>query len=294
MILDTAAAWFVYELHGGQPSAVATTSDMAVDDGNPSPVAHILDRFTFRQWQSPSEDDWFEIDFGMNVAIQALIVVFPRITDPRRRNDVQEIIATDLIRHWLDADGGTPGTGAILDTGSIQCGVNPKRGYHVVALASEVSARYWRCQITATSRASEGFFLVMMADAGPIFQPSFNHIYGERLGFPDNAETQRTPSSQSTFVTRNERTLAAQLIWDFIPDTERDAWNAMDEYAGSTEPVLFAVANKTPAAFTSVAGPNGWVIESDKVFLGLFESDLSIASREFNANIKQIQLTEHR
>ena len=294
MAFDTAAAWFCYQLHAGRGLATATTSDTDADDGNLSPVANILDRYTFRQWQSPSEDDWFEIDFSVDVSIQCLFVVFPRITDPRRYHETQEIISTDEIQHFLDADGGTPGTGAILDTGLIACGVNPKRGYHVIVLESAVSARYWRCRIKADSRASEGFFLVMLADAGPVFQPSFNHIYGESLGFPDNAETQRTPTSQTTFITRNERTLTARLIWDFIPDSERASWETMDEYAGTTEPIVFGVASCNPSAFTSDTGPNGWVIEGDKVFLGLRQGDLETSSRELNANIKQIQLTEHR
>ena len=294
MAFDTASAWFGYELHGGKTAASASTSDMTADGGNPSPVAHILDRYTFRQWQSPAEDDWFEIDFGANVSIQFLLVVFPRILDVRRRADVQEIIATDEIHHWLDADGGTAGTGAVFNSGLVDCEVSPRRGYHVMVLASAVSARYWRCRINAASRASEGFFLVMMADAGPVFQPSFNHIYGETIGFPDNAETQRTPSSQASFITRNERTMIARLIWDFIPDSEKPSWQAMDEYAGTTEPVVFGIANDTPVPVTPVTGPAAWIMQNDKVFVGLIESDLSITSRELNTNVKQIQLTEHR
>lgn len=294
MPIDTSVAWFGYELHGGQPSSSATTSDMAVDDANLSPVAHILDRYTYRQWQSPSEDDWFQIDFGADVSIQFLCVVFPRIEDPRRRSEVQEILPTDQIHHWLDADGGTPGAGAVFNSGLINCEVNPRRGYHVLALETEVVARTWRCRVNAISRASEGFFLVMLADAGPLFQPSFNHIYGEKLGFPDNSEAQRTPTSQVSFITRNARTLQAQLLWDFVPDDERTKWEAMDEYAGMTEPVVFAVANKTPIAVAAVTGPNAWIMQSDKAFVGMIESDLSIVSRDLNANIKQIQLTEHR
>ena len=199
-----------------------------------------------------------------------------------------------MIRHKLDADGGTPGVGAELDSGDLACGVITTRGYHVVVLAAPVTCRYWRCYINAASRATEGFFLVSLAMAGPVFQPTFNHVYGESIGFADNSEIQRTPTSQTGFVTRNERTLFGRMLWDFIPDDERAAWAAMDEYAGATEPIVFALGTYGDGAFTSVAGPNGWIADGDKVFVGNSQTDLSLSSRDFNATIKQIQLTEHR
>lgn len=294
MALDMTAAWFCYEDHAGQPRASVTTGDTVADGVNASPVANVLDRYVFRSWQAPTEDEYFEIDFGADVTIQCLAVAFPRITNPYRKYDTQEIIATDLIQHLIDADGGTPGAGAVLDTGQIACGALPTRGYSVAALATPIVGRYWRCQITANSRAAEGFFLVGLAMAGPIFQPTFNHVFGDRIGFPDNADVQRTPTSQTTFVTRNERTMKASLVWDFIKDSERASWDAMFEYAGTTEPVVFSIANDTPAAFVSSQGPNGWIVQGDKVFVGIFDEDGGITSRQINASIKQIQMTEHR
>lgn len=294
MALDTAGAWFSYEDHAGQPRAVVTTGDVAANDVNSSPVANIVDRYVFRSWQSPSEDEYFEIDFGADVSLQCFAVVFPRITNPYRRYDTQEILPTDLIQHYVDADGGTPGAGAVLDTGQIACGAMQNRGYSVAALQTSVTGRYWRCQITANSRASEGFFLVGLAMAGPIFQPTFNHVFGETIGFPDNAEVQRTPTSQTSFITRNERTMKATLVWDFIRDDERAQWEAMFDYVGTTEPFVFSIANDTPAAFTSLTGPNGWVMQGNKTFVGLFDDDSGVTSRQLNANIKQIKMTEHR
>lgn len=293
MALDIESAWFCYEDHAGQPRASVTTSDTSADAASMSPVSHITDRFTYRMWQAPTDTDWFEIDFGADVVLQCFCVVFPRITNPYRKYETQEILATDTVQHLVDADGGAPGAGAVLDTGAVACGALPTRGYSAVALATPVTGRYWRCNINAASRSAEGFFLVSLAMAGPIFQPGFNHIFGERIGFPDNSEIQRTPSSQTTFVTRNERTLTASLVWDFIEDSERASWEAMSEYAGASEPIVFAASNYDAVAFTSDTGPNGWVMEGDKVFVGL-NADLDLTSRQLDANIKQIQMTEHR
>lgn len=294
MALDMTSAWFAYADHAGQPRASVTTGDMTADGASASPVANIVDRYIYRAWQSPTEDEYFEIDFGADVSIQCLMVVFPRITNPYRKYDTQEILPTDLIRHLIDADGGTPGTGAVLDTGTIACGALATRGYSCAALATAVTGRYWRCRITANSRAAAGFFLVSLAMAAPIFQPAFNHVFGERIGFPDNAEVQRTPTSQTSFVTRNERTLRASLVWDFFKDSERASWEAMAEYSGTTEPVIFSVANDSLSPFTSATGPSGWIAQGDKIFVGLFEDDAGITSRQLNANIKQVQLMEHR
>lgn len=294
MALDINQAWFGYEDHAGQPRATITTSNTGADGASLSPVAHVLDKLTFRQWQSPTNSDWFQVDFGANVALQFFTVVFARKTSPYQKYDTQEIASTDTVRHKVDAQGGTPGAGAVFDSGSIQCRADPKRGYHVCALNSAVTGRYWRCEINAASRAGAGFFLVMFAQAGPIFQPTFNHIYGETLGFPDNAENQRAPSSQSIFVTRNERTLRARLIWDFIPDSERDSWRNMFEYSGTTEPITFAISSEGAHAFTANAGPNGYVWEATRAFVGILENEPELTSRQFNTNIVQIQMTEHR
>lgn len=294
MALSIEGSWFLYEDHAAQPRASVTTSDTGADAVNASPVAYVLDRFSYRQWQSPSYDDWFEIDFGADVELQAFAVIFPRITNPYRKYETQEIIATDLVQHLVDADGGTPGAGAVLDTGQISCGALPTRGYSVAALTTSVTGRYWRCQITANSRTSDDFFLVSMAMAGPVFQPAYNHVFGERIAFSDNSELQRTPTGQIGFPTRNERTLAASCTWDFIQNSERPSWEAMAEYSGNTEPVLFALSNDDATAFTSDTGPNGWIMEGDRVMAGVFTDDLSTVSRQLDANIRQIQMTEHR
>jgi hypothetical protein len=133
-----------------------------------------------------------------------------------------------------------------------------------------------------------------MVMAGAIFQPEWNHVYGDRIAFSDNSELQRTPSGQVGFLTRNERTLAAAAAWDFVPESERASWEAMAEYAGTTEPVLFARANDDATAFTSSTGPNGYVMVGDRVMVGNNIDDLSTVSRQLDANIRQIQMTEHR
>lgn len=294
MTFDIASSWFSYEDHGGHERASLTTSNMTADAASVSPVSFLKDRFIYRKWQSISNNDWFQFDFGASVLVQSLTLVFPRITNPYRKYETQEIAASDLIRHTLDADGQTPGVGGVFDSGNLQSRVWPTRGYHVCVLAEPVTCRFWRCEINALSRAAENFFLLGLAMAGPVFQPSFNHIYGESIGFPDNSEIQRTPTSQTAFITRNERTLFAQLQWDFAPDTDRIKFAAMDEYAGSTEPIVFSMAQKGEGEFSSVSGPNGWVCDGDKVFVGNSRTDLSLSSRELNASIKQINLTEHR
>lgn len=294
MALDIDAPWFSYDNRGGFPDVAASVVDMTQDAGNSSPVKHVIDRFTFRQWQAPSHNEWFQLDFQKDVSLQCLAVVFPRITNPYRANETQEILPTDLIQHWLDADGGTAGTGAVFNSGAVACGAHADRGYSVLALDTAVSARYWRCQITANSRSSKGYFLVSYAQPGPIFQPSFPHIYGERIGFDDNSDLQRAASSQVGHVARNERTLKASLVWDFIPDSERASWASMDEFAGQTEPIVFALSSPNAATVSSVTGPNAKIVEGDRVFIGVNQSDLTLTSRQFDANIKQIQLTEHR
>lgn len=294
MALDLERAWFGYEDHCGQPRTTITTGDTDADDVNASPVAHIARKPLFEAWETPSENEYFEFDFTVDVEIQALCVVFPRITNPYRVHETQEILPTDLIQHYLDADGGTPGTGAVFNSGEVACMALSNRGYHVMALQTSVNARYWRCNINAASRAAKGFLLVGLAMATPVFQPAFQHIFGDRIGMPDNAAKQRPPGSQTQYSTRNASTLRGSLVWDFLEDTEIDDWEAMAEYAGTTEPIIFARSNENATAVASVTGPAAHIMEGKRVFVATSEDDLSITSRQLKTNIKQVQLTEHR
>lgn len=289
-MLDLTRAWLAYDDHV-LPAADGITTEEGDQVANPSPVSHIADRLTYRLWQSQSETTSFEIDFGADVTFQALCVVFPRITDPRRRNGQQEVQPTDLIRHRLDADGGTSGTGAVLDTGAVPCQARPDRGYSVVALTNPITARYWRCDLDMPSRADLGFALVSLAFAAPIFQPDFNYVFGERIALADPSTVDRSTAGQVGFPSYAERVLEGEFGWDFLPDDERPSWQALDNAVGQTEPVLFALPDD---AATPLPGGQGHVLSGDSVFLGLITSPLGLTSRDVGTSVRVIQLTEHR
>lgn len=295
MAIDRDSAWFMYNDQVGRTASVVTTNDVN-DATNNSPVEYIKDRHIYRQWQSPTNSNWFQVDFGSDQVIQALVVTFPRTTDPDRFSDKADFAVNDTIRHYLDEDGGTAGSGAIFDSGALSSYVDPRRGYHVVVLDTPVSARYWRCQLTATSRAAENYFLVAMAMAGQVFQPQYNHTVNDSFSFTDPSEIQRTPASQSVFSQRNDRILEARLVYDFIQDAQRSSWETLSLYSGRSEPVLFAQMESNSGAndFTASAGPNGHIWEGDKAFVGIVQDNLSLIRRAHNTSVRQLQITEHR
>lgn len=294
MSFDPRRAWFGMPDYVGASATEIIPSDSAFDAVNPSPVRNIKDRLTYRMWRSGSASDYFVVDFGRDRTIQHFALAFARITNPMRADELQEIAPTDTIRHRLDADGGTAGAGAALDTGAVPGRAWPNRGYSVTALSAPVTARYWRCDIDAPSRAAPDYFLVALAMAGPVFQPAYNHAHGDVIGFADNSELQRTPISRSTFAAINERTLFFRGSWDFIPDPERAQWHALDDYCGATEPFVFAVGDDAAGAFASVAGPSGYVCDGASAFVALNAGEAGVQSRTRNANIRTLTLEEHR
>lgn len=189
-------------------------------------VSNLKGRYGYRMWRDDSltEGDpssWFQVDFGSVREVGVLLLLFPRSNLPGSY-DLQAAFADDdTIRHRLDAD--TPAAGALLDTGAVASGVVPGYGYHVHKLATPVSARYWRCDLSAPSRAALGYVDLARAWAGPVLQPEVGVDYGATHGWNATNPIVASASGDTDFVGHREAKRSFSMTFSWLTASERDA-----------------------------------------------------------------------
>lgn len=134
------------------------------------PVANLVNPNLVSPFRSSAVSGWFLVDMLTNQSIDFLAI--------GQAWNAAVMAPTDTFRHLLDADGGTPGAGAVLDTGAIACNIQPGYGMHAYIPGSRKTARYWKCIFNAASLAAQAFVDFGRAWAGPLITASVNPIYG--------------------------------------------------------------------------------------------------------------------
>lgn len=195
-------------------------------------AANLANRRGSRIWRTDelsagSTAAGFTIDFGTAREIAVLALLFPRSNDPDAYDETPAIAATDTIRHRLDLT--TAAAGALLDTGITACGALPGYGLHVFRLNAPVTARYWRCDLDAPSRAIEGYLDVARAWAGPILQPRVGITYGAIRAWASDSIIAKASRGTDEFIDSQESLRSWSFDLDWIDDaTEADAHEDFD------------------------------------------------------------------
>lgn len=102
--------------------------------------------------------------------------------------------STDTVRHRLDLT--TPGGSGVLDTSGFAGGWVPGYGVHTYVTQTALTARHWRCNISAPSLASvPGYIDIGRAWIGSAFRPARNFAYGASTVRLDSSRVQINPRS---------------------------------------------------------------------------------------------------
>lgn len=201
------------------PSAVVTGDAEAGD----LVAAHLQQRGSYRVWRTEglSVSDTaagFLVDFGRVREVGVLALCFPRTSSPYDYDLQPDFGAADTIRHRLDA--ATPGAGALHDSGVVASGVLPGYGVHVHRLTAPVSARYWRCDLDAVSRANLGYVDVQRAWAGPVFEPAIGFAWGDTVIWDSDSVIARASRGPSEFVEPQESIRTWAMSFEGLSDEE--------------------------------------------------------------------------
>lgn len=189
------------------------------------PATNLADKRIGKVWRSLVTTASFDVDFLSAYSIRALGIFGATLS------------STDTVRHRLSAV--SVGAGELLDTGAIACGVIADYNQHLHILAAAVTARYWRCDIVATSRAAEGYFDVGRAWAGSVWAPERGFTLGWQDGWRDTSRVTRAMRSGAVFTDVGVMYREMRVSFDMLSEADRTAAKALDAYAGRNGQILF-------------------------------------------------------
>lgn len=233
--------WLAYDNHVFRNATTLTASSTI---GTFS-ADHLKDKRMYRQWRCNGVTGYVDVDFTTARDMDVLAFIGPRYVGPDNRDNLQWFITTDQVRHYLD--NTTFGAGAIYDSGWVDCGVHPDRGYHVHLPDSRKTASKWRIQFNIASRTTAAYFDVSLLFAATIFQPAINYGFGDQLDMMDNSLLVTVPTTGGRLTSKYDRQLSFSAPFDWIPSaTDRDLWIAFNDHVGTTEPFLMGLNDTAP------------------------------------------------
>lgn len=191
------------------------------------PASNLADPIHERVWRtSGATDAYVEIDFGASYDIRVLCLAG------------LDISATDTIRHRLS--NVSAGAGELLDTGAVASGVAEGYGIAPHILSAAVTARYWRIDISAPSRAANGFFSVGRAWADEGFQPTKNISFGLSETWLDSSEVSQATRSGVQFVDNLVQRRGTAFSLGFLTEAEaKDDLREMQRLVGVRNQIFF-------------------------------------------------------
>jgi len=201
----------------------ATQLSATAGSGNNS-ISNITDPRVGKRWRLLAPGGYGQVDFGSDKSFDLVALVFPRDTT----------LAQGTVQHQFDADGGTPGTGAVLDSGAVDIGLVDGYGYHVYRFDATISARYWRWTYALTTAYAD----TGRAWAGAVWQPACNFIYGAADQWDDLSAVSISKRSGSEFIDQKPRQRGMSFALDFMLDADRQIARELQRIAGLSGQVL--------------------------------------------------------
>lgn len=192
-------------------------------------VSNVADTIIGRRHRLTSLTGYGQADFGSNKTVGILALRFPRDTS---------FPLAGTVRWRLDADGGTPGTGAAYDSTAISIGAADGYGYHLHVPGSNVTARYVRWTFAASGVS---FVDVGRVWAGEIWQPTYDVEGGYDDEWDDLSRITASARSGARFVDERPRQRMMAFQLGALDSTERDNVREFQRIAGMAKQTLFCL-----------------------------------------------------
>lgn len=183
------------------------------------PATNLLQEDVNQVWgvdtlSAGNTDFSLDVDLGQDLDVGTIgLVVGWRLDRPHKKLDTPMMAATDTIRITVDNAAGTIGTGAIADSGTVNCNINPRLGYHVFHLPTPAPASQIRISIDAISRATAGFWWGARLWIGPRHDFLRGHQYGhvEKFDLNEFDEPVRVPTFPMQHVKLSEMSALSEF-----------------------------------------------------------------------------------
>lgn len=239
--------------------AASTVLSASSAAGNMS-ISNVADPRIGRRWRCTEATCWGQADFGANISIDIVGLVFPRDTT----------LAAGTVTHTFDADGGVAGAGALLDSGAVDIGAVDGYGYHIYRLPSPISARYWRWTFALTTAFAD----TGRAWAGTSWSPRVNYDIGAADSWGDMSTVSTSKRSGAEFIDEKNRQRFFSFNLSFMDDDDRNFVREMRRAVGISKQIL-CIKNPDDA-------PRETLIGRITTVNPITDANVNVASSQFN------------
>lgn len=240
-------------------SATLSASDTAGDLS----VSNLADGIIQRPWRSSTTTPWIQADLGTNKSIGVVAIAIPR--------SGAVLGASDTIRLQLDAEGGTPGTGAVYDSGAAASGIVASAGYWLHFFSTPQSARYARL----TFSTANAYVQVGRLWIGATFQPAINFGHGWGRQWGDTSVLTTVPKSGLRIA--NDGPTARLLTLQFQSLTSAEAATLEDGLAAvGTSQQFLVCTDPSNLARTTMLGKIAQVAPITQPYFAQFSHPLTL------------------
>ena len=199
---------------------------------------NLLNRSTFKIWRSDETTAQFVLDLKINYPIDLFTFITRRYSDPDLRFFPKFFSDTDSYTLKFDANGGTPGTGAVHEV-ERNFNMNIQYGYEAYLTEwddlSDITARYVWGEISAPSRdLTHGYFDLSHIWLGKRFKPKVNFSINSDEIVDDLGSKLETPSSGIVHVSKAEKLREWTFTFNRLEEDEYELAKAQQQWMGST------------------------------------------------------------
>lgn len=206
-------------------SASGTTITAGSYLGDLTP-ANVADPRMGLRWRTDDLSDTIDFDFSSDQSIDHLLLRFARDVD---------LPTGGTIRHYLDADGGTPGAGAAWDSGAVAHGLEAGYAYHWQKPPTTVTARYWRVAYGLTGAS---FVDLCRAWAGSAITPDYGFEPGWTDDWEDLTRVGTGVRSGAAFVDPRPRQRVVGMRFGWVTGADRTALRELKRSVGAGSEIV--------------------------------------------------------
>ena len=230
------------------------------------PAENLKDPHIAKKWRTTSvTSQYLRIDMASAQPVQVVALIGTNLT----------AAATWRVR----ASSSDPlvATGIVYDSGTVSAGIDTRYGLASLIMASEISARYWK--IDLTDSGASGYLQAGRLFMGPMFQPKVNYSYNWSVAYIDPSRKNRSRGGQ-LYTDIQPMYRAVAFKFDFL--TQAEALNGVleiDRNCGLHRDLL---------ALLDVDGSN----RSEQAIWGTLESSSELSNPSFGVYSKAYRIEE--
>ena len=241
------------------------TEIVASNENVGNPATNVATRSSYNVWRienitAGNEVVTLDIDLKEDRPIDFLGLTTPRVSRLILGDFYLSLSDTDTIEWRLDADGGTPGAGAVQTLAAQPSAIEAGYGVHRRIFDTTQIARYVQLIITATSRilvgtppdTEKGYADISRVMVCELFRPEYQFVFGHNIRWNSSTVITRSARARSDGADIGAHYRELSMEFRGISDVEVSQWEMFDRIVSTGEQFVFGLSDDETKPATDV------------------------------------------